>query len=404
MAKYQYKAKSSAGRSESGVINARSEDEALSELRKRQYQNISVKIAKTGGFGVRPGASTEDLVIFTRQLATMIGAGIPLMEALEILQAQTANPRFAMVLDRVVEDIRAGSDLSAAMSKYPTVFSNIYLAMIRAGEVSGQIDDILVRLAGYMEEAQKLKGEIKSAMTYPVMSLCMILGITIFLMTVIVPQFGVIFTQITGKDGKPLELPPITKVTLGISSFLVNFWWVGIMGMIAFVVAFRFWKKTDRGAYIWDWILLKMPVFGPLFSKVALSRFAKTFATLIKSGVPILGALEIVSATSGNRVIMEAVDSARDSVREGNTLAEPLGRSPVFPPMVIKMIAIGERSGALESLLEKISIFYDEQVEQSVKALTSLIEPIMIGVMGFLVGSIVLAVFYPILKLQSALM
>jgi type IV pilus assembly protein PilC len=403
MPKYKFKAKSAAGRSEAGMITARTEEEALAELRKRQLQNITLKLDR-GGLGVKPGATTEDLVIFTRQLATMIGAGIPMMESLEILHAQAQNPRFAMVLDRVVEDIRAGSDLSAAMSKYPTVFSNIYLAMIRAGEVSGQIDEILIRLAGYMEEAQKLKQEIKAAMTYPVVSLCMIGGITMFLMVYIVPQFGTIFSQITDKNGNPLELPGITKFTLGISNFLLTKWWLIIITIVGTIVALKLYKKTPRGAYQWDWMMLKLPVFGQLFSKVALSRFSKTFATLIKSGVPILGALEIVSATSGNRVIMEAVDSARDSVREGNTLAEPLGRSPVFPPMVVKMIAIGERSGALESLLEKISIFYDEQVEASVKALTSLIEPIMIGMMGVMVGGIVLAVFYPILKLQSALM
>jgi len=403
MPKFRFKAKSPAGRSESGVITARTEEEAMAELRRRQLQNVTVKLDR-GGFGIKPGASTEDLVIFTRQLATMIGAGIPMMESLEILHQQTSNPRFALVLDRVVEDIRAGSDLSAAMSKYPTVFSNIYLAMIRAGEVSGQIDEILVRLAGYMEEAQKLKNEIKAAMTYPVVSLTLILGITLFLMTYIVPQFGVIFSQITDKEGNPLELPGITKVTLAMSDFLVHQWYVLFGIVIGAVIFIRIWKKTEKGAYQWDWLMLKLPVFGQLFQKVALSRFSKTFATLIKSGVPILGALEIVSATSGNRVIMKAVDSARESVREGNTLAEPLARSYVFPPMVVKMIAIGERSGALESLLEKISLFYDEQVAQAVKALTSLIEPIMISIMGFLVGGIVLAVFYPILKLQSALM
>jgi type IV pilus assembly protein PilC len=403
MPKFKYKAKSPAGRSEAGVITARTEEEAIAELRRRQFQNVSVKLDR-GGFGMKPGATTEDLVIFTRQLATMIGAGIPMMESLEILHTQASNPRFAMVLDRVVEDIRAGSDLSAAMSKYPTVFSNIYLAMIRAGEVSGQIDEILVRLAGYMEEAQKLKSEIKAAMTYPVVSLTLIVGITLFLMTYIVPQFGTIFSQITDKNGNPLELPGITKLTLAISDFLLNQWWVMIAAIVGLVVFIRIWKKTDQGAYQWDWMMLKLPVFGQLLQKVALSRFSKTFATLIKSGVPILGALEIVSATSGNRVIMKAVDEARESVREGNTLADPLARSTVFPPMVVKLIAIGERSGALESLLEKISIFYDEQVAAAVKALTSLIEPIMISIMGFLVGSIVLAVFYPILKLQSALM
>ena len=402
MPKFKYKAKSAAGRSESGMITARSEEEALSELRKRQLQNVSVKV-DTGGGG-KPSASTEDIVIFTRQLATMIGAGIPLMEAMEILCAQAENPRFAICLDRIVEDVRAGSDLSASMSKYPTVFENIYLAMIRAGEVSGQIDEILVRLAGYMEESQKLKREIKSAMTYPVISLTMILGITIFLMTYIVPQFANIFSQLRDKQGNAIEMPMITQITMMCSNFMVGYWWLIILSFVSTVFAIKTYKKTDRGAYHWDWLMLKMPVFGDLMIKVALSRFSKTFATLIKSGVPILGALEIVSATSGNRVIMEAVDSARESVREGNTLAEPLGRSPIFPPMVVKMIAIGERSGALETLLEKISTFYDEQVAAAVKGLTSMIEPIMIGVMGVLVGGIVMAVFYPIMKLQAALM
>ena len=402
MPKFKYKAKSAAGRSESGMITARSEEEALSELRKRQLQNVSVKV-DTGGGG-KPSASTEDIVIFTRQLATMIGAGIPLMEAMEILCAQAENPRFAICLDRIVEDVRAGSDLSASMSKYPTVFENIYLAMIRAGEVSGQIDEILVRLAGYMEESQKLKREIKSAMTYPVISLTMILGITIFLMTYIVPQFANIFSQLRDKQGNAIEMPMITQITMMCSNFMVGYWWLIILSFVSTVFAIKTYKKTDRGAYHWDWLMLKMPVFGDLMIKVALSRFSKTFATLIKSGVPILGALEIVSATSGNRVIMEAVDGARESVREGNTLAEPLGRSPIFPPMVVKMIAIGERSGALETLLEKISTFYDEQVAAAVKGLTSMIEPIMIGVMGVLVGGIVMAVFYPIMKLQAALM
>ena len=283
------------------------------------------------------------------------------------------------------------------MEKFPKVFTNIFVSMVKAGEVSGQLDEILIRLAEYLESSAKLKREIRAAMTYPVVSLTLVIGITSFLMIGIVPKFKDVF------DALDVELPALTSFVLNLSLVIRTNVTMLLGGTIGAIVLFSAWKKTSRGRKQWDWVILRAPIFGSLFRKVALSRFSRTFSTLIKSGVPILGALEIVSKTAGNKVIQEAIDNARESVRQGDTLSEPLSQSPVFPPMVTKMIGIGEKSGSLEILLEKIATFYDDQVSAAVKSLTSMIEPLMIGAMGLLVGGIVLAVFLPIFELQKVL-
>jgi type IV pilus assembly protein PilC len=269
--------------------------------------------------------------------------------------------------------------------------------MIRAGEVSGQIDTILTRLAEYLEASAHLRSEIKSAMTYPVISLVLVIGIASFLMIGIVPSFKPVF------DSLEVELPGLTVFIMDIAFFMRDYWYLIFGGMGAAFFGLKIAVKTPKGELIKDHVMLRLPVFGILFKKVALSRFARTFSTLVKSGVPILGAMEIVSDTSGNLVISNIVNSARDSVRNGDSLSEPFTKSTVFPPMVVKMMAIGERSGALDALLEKIAEFYDQQVEAEVKGLTSMIEPIMIAIMGVIVGGIVLAVFLPIFKLQEKL-
>jgi type IV pilus assembly protein PilC len=336
----------------------------------------------------------------------MISAGVPLLESLEVLQEQADTPGFRFVLDGVIESVRSGTDLSTALERFARVFPNIYISMVRAGEVSGQLDDILVRLAEYLEASAmaeyleasaKLKRDIRAAMTYPVISLVLVVGIAMFLMIGIVPKFKEIF------DTLEIELPGLTLGVLAVSFALQNHILAVMAGIAGLIGLFVIWKRTDWGEKQWDWIILHIPVFGPLFQKVALSRFSRTFATLIKSGVPILGALEIVSDTAGNRIISDTVDSAKENVRQGHTLAEPLMESKVFPPMVTRMVQIGEKSGSLEQLLEKISDFYDDQVSAAVKTLTSMIEPIMIGIMGFMVGGIVLAVFLPIFELQKQL-
>jgi type IV pilus assembly protein PilC len=407
MANFKYEAKNFGGQKVSGTITGTDQEAVLGELRKRNLIVLSVKATGSGGGGAKAtltGANPnryspkgDELVEFTRQLSTMVGAGIPLLEALEILAEQAERPGFAAVLDGVVESIRGGADLSASLGLYPRSFSNIYCSMVRAGEASGQLDDILVRLAEYMEASLKLKRDIKAAMTYPVVSLFLVVGITMFLMLGIVPKFRDVF------DSMEIDLPGLTAGVLATAEWMSANVALMAIAAVGAVIGLKLYIKTKSGAYQFDYFVLAVPVFGPLFRKVALSRFAKTFSTLVKSGVPILAALEIVSATSGNQVISQVVDQARDSVRQGDTLAEPLSKSKHFPPMVSKMIGIGEKSGALETLLGKISEFYDDQVAAAVKSLTSLIEPVMIGIMGFLVGTIVLAVFLPIFELQKKL-
>ncbi len=403
---FKYQARDASGKTVKGTMQAQSQSDVVADLRRRRLTPLDIKAGgllagnrggRRKGMAKSSSVKKGELEIFTRQLSTMLSAGIPMLEALEILGEQADSPGFSFCLDRIVGDIRSGSDLSKSMSSHPKVFSNIYVSMIRAGEVSGQIDTILTRLAEYLEAAAHLRAEIKSAMTYPVVSLFLVLGIACFLMMGIVPSFKPVFESLE------VELPGLTVFIMDIAFFMRDNWYLIFGSIIGAFAAFKAWVQTDGGEYTWHMITLKAPVFGPLFKKVALSRFSRTFSTLIKSGVPILGAMEIVSATSGNRVISEVVDSAANSVKQGDTLAAPFGASNVFPPMVTKMIGIGERSGSLDTLLEKIAEFYDQQVETEVKGLTSLIEPIMIAVMGFVVGGIVLAVFLPIFKLQEKL-
>ncbi len=383
-----------------GKLSAATKEAAAGVLSRQNLNVVSLREKKGSFLGIgaepSPRVTTKDISVLTRQLATMISAGIPLLEALEILEEQAEDKGFKITLGRIIDKVRAGTDLSEAISDYPKIFTRIYVNMVKAGEAGGSLDGILVRLSEYMEAAEALKREIKSAMTYPVISLCLIFAIVAGLMIGIVPKFKEIFLTLN------VELPPPTKFLLWTSDFMVNESPIWISALVVSVVGFIVWKKTDTGARQFDWLMLRVPVFGPLFRKVAISRFARTFATLIQSGVPILGALEIVAATAGNRIVEEAVLKARESVRQGNTLGEPLGKGGVFPPMVTRMISIGERAGALETLLVKISEFYDGEVEATVAALTSLIEPMLIMVMGLVVGGIVLAIFLPILKIQEA--
>jgi type IV pilus assembly protein PilC len=414
MPNFRYTAKNPTGQTVNGTLFAKDQAEVVGELRRKNLVVVKIRRAgegerKTGPGGstllslgfrrgrARPGAKKDELVLFARQLATMISAGLPLLESLEILKEQAESAGFRTVIDDIVGEIRGGKDLSQCLEKFPRVFSNVFCSMIKAGEASGQLDEILLRLADYMEATAKLKRDIRAAMTYPVISLVLVLGISSFLMIGIVPKFKEVF------DSLEIELPKLTSTVMNVSLWSRDHWDIVFGGAAAAFFLLGLYKKTRAGRRHFDRLKLWMPVFGPLFRKVALSRFSRTFATLIKSGVPILGALEIVAETSGNSVIAGVVEAARENVRQGDTLSEPLSKSPVFPPMVTRMIGIGEKSGSLETLLEKIATFYDEQVAAEVKSLTSLIEPLLIGVMGFLVGGIVLAVFLPIFELQKKL-
>jgi len=415
---FSYKARGTDGQTSTGVLKAESESDAVKELHQGGLTVISLD-RDAGGKAAAPGGSSApfsglfsrsravpahkarvkdaEMVVFTRQLATMVGSGIPLVDGLEILAEQIENPGFRSVIDAVCTEVRGGKDLSSALSMFPRIFPDIYVNMICAGEASGQLDTVLDRLAEYQEASSALKSDIKSAMTYPIVSLLMVLGITFFLLVFVIPKFEDMFSTLN------VELPGITTALLSASLFLREnvLYWMG--GVVALGAAAAYWLRSDSGITARDWMLINIPVFGPLFRKVTLSRFSRTLSTLIQSGVPILGALEIVSQTCGNRIFARAVEEASASVREGETLGEPLARSGVFPPMVTRMVSIGERTGALEALLEKIADFYDRQVKTSVEGLTSMIEPFMIGIMGFLVGGMVMAIFLPIFKMVGSM-
>jgi type IV pilus assembly protein PilC len=414
VANFQYAAKDKSGKTIQGTIQANDRTEAVNQLRGRDLIILKVeeggrvaraeKTASTGGaarkgglFAVKPRSTKTELVVFTRQLSTMISAGISLLEAIEVLAEQAESPGMKACCNRLAADLRGGSDLSAAMSACPKVFSSLYVSMVTAGEASGQMDVILQRLADYVEATEELKREIRSAMTYPVISLVLVLSITAFLMIGVVPGFKEVF------DGLGAELPALTKTTLAISDWMRAKWYLVFAGLFGLVGGFVILKRTPQGALALDHATLRMPIFGVLARKICLARFSRTFATLVRSGVPIMGTLDIVAATAGNRVISNVVLASRDSVRNGNMLSEPLSKSKVFPPMVVRMIAIGEKSGALEALLEKIAEFYDSQVKAAIKSLTSLIEPLLICFMGGIVGVVILSVFLPILNIIGEL-
>ena len=404
MAKFKYVARDNQGKAVNGVIDAGDSGSAGVALRGRGLTVLSVSAAgglfKAGAAKeAKARARTADLALFTRQFATMLNAGLPVMECLDILTEQIDDPGFKACLNRVRGDVRGGSDLSGAMGKFAKAFPPLYTNMVRAGEASGQLDTIFQRLADYLEANERLKRKIKSAMTYPVVSLGLVACITIFLLVYIVPQFKDMFEKL----GATLPLP--TRMVMSISAFLTS--WVGgglsLLAVVGLFVTYRTMRKTPAGRLAIDSAFLKTPVFGPLFQKVAVGRFARTFATMLKSGVAILQSLDIVAATSGNAVLERVVEDAKQGVRQGQMLAEPLAKHEIFPPMVVRMIATGEKSGALEVLLEKVAEFYDEQVDAGVESLTAMIEPIMLGVMGVVVGGIVLSIFLPILELQQSI-
>ncbi len=415
MATFQYAAKDPSGKTVEGLIEANTKSEAVDQLRRQELVVLRVdqsgrrkaarikskaegkSVFSVSLFAAKPSAKASELVIFTRQLATMIGAGISLLESLEVLATQAESPGLKATCEKLASELRGGSDLSTAMGYCPKAFSQLYVSMVTAGEASGQMDVILERLAEYVEASESLKREIRSAMTYPVISLVLVTGITAFLMIGVVPGFKDVF------HGLGAELPALTKNVLALSDWLRERWYMLIAGCAGAFAGFVAFKKTERGAYLVDQMTLRVPVFGQLARKVALARFSRTFATLIRSGVPIMGTLDIVADTAGNRVVSTAVRNSRESVRNGNMLSEPLSQSKIFPPMVVRMIAIGERSGALEQLLEKIAEFYDGQVKATIKSLTSLIEPLLICVMGGVVGVVILSVFLPILNIIGEL-
>lgn len=398
MPTFQYVAKNRSGAKQNGTIQAENRQQALIQITQKglTIEKLTEKTAKAPA-KMNKRVKTADLLIFTRQLSTIVSAGLPLLQGLDILAEQTDDPNFRAVIDAVATEVESGETFSDALRKFPKAFPDLYVSMVRSGEAGGDLDGVLLQLADYLEASEDLKRRIKSAMTYPVVAFSMIIIIAAGLIIWVVPQFAEIF----GQFGKKLPAP--TQFLIDLSGFLRSYWGVPtiILSIIGIVMAIRAYGATPIGRYNLDALKLRLPVFGDLMRKVAISRFTRTLSTLTRSGVAILQALEIVERTAGNEVYARAIRQAADSVRNGETLADPLARAEVFPAMVTRMIAVGEKTGALEVMLMKISDFYDSEVRATVDGLTSLIEPILIGLMGVVVGGIVVALFMPILQLSS---
>ncbi len=354
---------------------------------------------KSKGMTFGKAISTAGLTIFTRQLATLVNAGLPIMRSLETLGRQEKNPAFKEIIDSLVESIRSGGNFSDGLLQHPKVFDRLYVNMIKAGEAGGVLGTVLERLARFMEKAEKIKGKVKSAMMYPIIILCVAVGIVGALMVFVIPKFQEIFTGML----KGQSLPLLTQIVLSVSNFVKHniFITIGIGVVVYF--AFKAYHKTRQGTRVVDWIFLHAPALGPLFLKASISRFTRTLGTLLASGVPILQALLITRDTSGNVHVADALNIVHDRVKEGDNVARPLDSTNVFPTMVTSMIEVGEETGALPEMLNRVADTYDEEVDNSVAALTSIIEPIMIVIMAVMVGTIVIALFLPIIKIIQSL-
>jgi type IV pilus assembly protein PilC len=396
---YAYKVRDREGKVLGGSLEAESEDAVVARLRQLGYAPISIEAEKGAGLKseVRlPGAGRvklKDLAVFSRQFATMINSGLSLLRALTILGEQTSNRRLGEVITQVRAEVEKGTSLSAAMARHPRVFNRLYVAMVRAGEIGGFLDQVLVKVAETFEKEVALRGKIRSAMTYPVVVFAMVLMIVTAMLIFIVPTFESLYESLGG------VLPLPTRMLIGASQGVRRYFLLVLLAVVVAVFAFRRWKATPAGRYRIDQFKLKVKVFGPLFHKTALSRFSRTLATLIRSGVPILQALEIVAETVNNGVISRAVRDVQESVREGESLATPLSKHPTFPAMVVQMMAVGEETGALDTMLSKVADFYDQEVEAAVASLTSMIEPILIAVMGAAVGGMVIALYLPLFNI-----
>jgi type IV pilus assembly protein PilC len=391
MPTYLYKARTLSGESTQGEVNAATESEVVGHLRKRRLVVVSVKEKpKEVSISIGKGVKTKDLVLFTRQFATMINAGLPLVQSLDILASQQSKPKVAEKIRALLGEVESGSTLADAMRKHRDFFSEIYVNMIAAGEAGGILDTILLRLAEYLEAADKLRRKVRGAMFYPltVMGFAVI-AIAVLLMFVI-PTFAGFFSS----AGVALPLP--TRIVMSLSDFLLGYWWALIGFMAIAFYAFRAYRRSPQGQLTSDRLVLRVPVLGQVLRKAAIARFSRTLGTLVQSGVPILEGLEITARTAGNKVIENAVMDSRASIAGGETIAEPLKKSEVFPPMVVQMINVGEQTGGLDDMLGKIADFYDEEVEAAVQALTSVIEPVMIVFLGAIVGGMVVAMYLPI--------
>jgi len=394
-------AQSKKGRKLKGEIDAATEAIALSQLKKRNFTVKKLKPKPKDIFAnisfLKPKVTKKDLMVFTRQFSTMIDAGLPLVQGLTILAEQSENPTFKAVLKEITKDVEGGSTLAEAMKKHSKIFDALFVNLVAAGEMGGMLDTILRRLAQFIEKAEKLKSQIKGAMTYPIVVMAIAIIVIAVILVFVIPVFEDMFKSFGS------ALPTPTQIVVNMSRFLKsNIHWV-IIALIALIYGFKRYRDTAAGKKMTDSLFLKLPVFGNLLKKTAVARFTRTLGTMISSGVPILDALEIVAKTAGNVVIEEIIYEVRGSIAEGQTIAEPLSENDIFPGMVIQMIAVGEATGALDSMLEKIADFYDEEVDAAVAALTSMLEPLLMLFLGGSIGGLVIAMYLPIFEMASAM-
>ncbi|MFQ5952557.1 MAG: type II secretion system F family protein [Candidatus Omnitrophota bacterium] len=402
MGRFSYVAKDRDGRTVKGALEAPDKRQALDLLRGKGLLILKLEEARAGislfaGFKGKGKAKAklDELVILSRQLATMIDSGIPVVSALDILSEQSDNEGLKSTLVEIRDSVNTGSSLSDAMMRHTSVFSSFFVSMVKAGESSGTLDDILDRVATYLEKSSALQKKIKSALIYPAVVTLMAVAITLVMILKVIPVFKDIFS------GFGATLPAPTQFLINLSDFMTHYFFLFSGIVIGVVLLVRWYMSTEKGQFFIDKLKLMLPVFGPLFKKVAISKFSRTLSTLIQSGVPILAALEIVAKTAGNVVVEKSVNSVKNNVREGENIASPLARSGIFPPMVTRMVSVGEKSGELEKMLIKIADFFDEQVDTSVDGLTSMIEPLIIAFLGIIIGGIVLCMFLPIFKISS---
>ncbi len=397
MPNYNWKGRTRGGRVQEGVLVAESKEAAIAALRKQQIIVTAVTekgkefaLPKLGG-----GISNKEIAIFTRQFSVMIDAGLPLVQCLEILGSQQDNRTFQKVLFQVRQDVESGATLADALRKHPKAFDDLYCNMVAAGEAGGILDTILQRLSTYIEKIVKLRSAVRSAMVYPVAVILIAVGVVWIILWKVIPTFATLF------EGLGASLPLPTRITIAASHFIGSFWWMIFLSIgLAIFLIYRYYQ-THSGRRNIDRLLLKFPVLGVVLKKIAVARFCRTLGTLVSSGVPILEALEITARTSGNAVVEDAIMATRASVEEGKTIAEPLKATDVFPPMVVQMVAVGEQTGALETMLSKIADFYEDEVDEATANLLALLEPIMICFLGAIIGGIVISMYLPMFDLIS---
>ena len=398
MATFTYRARNSSGKLISGDVEAPDQQTAANTLIDRSLMVVSLKprsSRKGGGKRYQGKVKSQDLVVFTRQLATMMDAGLPLVQSLTALEEQTDSKVFKPILHHITEKVEQGDAFSQALAVHPKVFTKLFVSMVEAGETGGLLAEILDRVATYLEATARLKKKVKSAMAYPTIVCVIALSIALFLLVKVIPIFANIYKDFGAK------LPGPTQVLINISDIIRSYFVIVVVAVALAVFGIMRLKRTERGAEIWDRLKLRLPVFGKLIHKIAMSRFARTFAALLRSGVPILETLRIVGQSSGNTLVERAVEKTAASIERGDNLALALGQHTIFPPMLVRMVSAGEQTGKVDVMLEKISDFYDEEIEATLSGLTSLIEPLLIVFLGVVVGSIVICMFLPIFKLNQ---